>query len=346
MVASACLTLAVIYWLVWYRNRTAWVHLLFSLTAASTTAWTFCELWMLRAETPGKLLAALGWAQVALFFWLVSITWFVKLYLGAGRPWLAWTICGIRAFYLLPFSWRESLNYREITSLRHIQFLGEPVAVLGGVPNPWMLVGQSALLMLLIFVADASVTAWRRGDRRKALMVGGSVEFFLLAGLGMSAAVLWGGIQAPFLFGLLYLGLVAVMGYELSHDLFRASQFVQRASGERSRAARKRGAHEPGRRCRRLWHLDPGPRAKRNLGEREVAGVVWLRAVRAAGLRRHPATAAPRRPRSAPAGSRGGGRGRRMEADSRWNTGVLPDGATRWIASLGRSRSTRPAGRS
>ena len=29
MVASACLTLAVIYFLVWCRNRTAWAHLLF-----------------------------------------------------------------------------------------------------------------------------------------------------------------------------------------------------------------------------------------------------------------------------------------------------------------------------
>ncbi len=37
MIASACLTLAVIYFLVWYRNRAAWAHLFFSVTAASTT---------------------------------------------------------------------------------------------------------------------------------------------------------------------------------------------------------------------------------------------------------------------------------------------------------------------
>ena len=188
MIASACLTLAVIYFLVWYRNRAEWAHLLFSVTAASTTAFTFCELWMMRAETPGELLAAIRWAHVPLFFWLVSITWFVRIYLGAGRLWLAWTISGLRAFsLLLNFLAAQNLNYREITSLRHIQFLGEPVTVFTGVPNPWMLVGQSAVLLLLVFVADAIVTAWRRGDRRKALMVGGSVEFFLLAGLGTSA---------------------------------------------------------------------------------------------------------------------------------------------------------------
>ena len=35
MIASACLTLGAIYVLVWYRNRTAWAHLLFAATAAS-----------------------------------------------------------------------------------------------------------------------------------------------------------------------------------------------------------------------------------------------------------------------------------------------------------------------
>ena len=42
MIASACLTLTAIYWLVWYRDRTAWAHLLFSVTAASTAAFAFC----------------------------------------------------------------------------------------------------------------------------------------------------------------------------------------------------------------------------------------------------------------------------------------------------------------
>ena len=155
----------------------------------------------MRAETPEEILAAMRWAHVPLFFWLVSITWFVRVYLGAGRLWLAWTISGLRAFsLLLNFLIGQNLNYREITSLRHIQFLGEPVTVYTGVPNRWMLIGQSAVLLLLIFVADASVTAWRRGDRRKALMVGGSVEFFLLVGLGTSSVVLWANVQAPIVF--------------------------------------------------------------------------------------------------------------------------------------------------
>lgn len=64
IVASACLTLAAIYFLVWYKNRyknrSAWAHLLFSVTAASTTGIAFCELSMMRAQTPADLVAAMN----------------------------------------------------------------------------------------------------------------------------------------------------------------------------------------------------------------------------------------------------------------------------------------------
>ena len=68
--------------------------------------------------------------------------------------------------------------------------------------------------LLSVRFADASVTAWRRGDRRKALLVGGSIEFFLVAAFAGSLPVLWGDVQAPIVLSLPYMGLVAVMGYE------------------------------------------------------------------------------------------------------------------------------------
>ena len=77
----------------------------------------------------------------------------------------------------------------------------------GGVPNLSTLLGQSAVVLILIFVADASITAWRRGERRQALMVGGQRRVLLLAGLGRAAAVLWGNVQVPIFFSRLYLGL-------------------------------------------------------------------------------------------------------------------------------------------
>ena len=227
MIAAVCVTLAGIYLLVWRRNHSTWANLLFSITALASAGFAFCELSMMRAETPGAFGTALRWGQVCIWLWTVSFVGFMWYYLQAGRAWLAWANCGLRTLTLLPnFLFGQNLNYREITALRHIRFLGESIAVAKGVPNPWMLVGQLSVVSLAIFVGDASVTAWRRGDRRKALMVGGSVVFFLLVGGTESALVFWGRIQAPVTVSLPFMGLVMVMGYELSRDVFRASQLV------------------------------------------------------------------------------------------------------------------------
>ena len=42
-----------------------------------------------------------------------------------------------------------------------------------------------SLLLLLIFVMDATITVWRRGDRRQALIVGGSILLFTTAVMGV-----------------------------------------------------------------------------------------------------------------------------------------------------------------
>jgi two-component system, LuxR family, sensor kinase FixL len=73
----------------------------------------------------------------------VSLVGFVRLYLRAGRLWLAWTVCGLRTLSLvLDFLYTPNLNYREITALRNVSFPGEKVVVAEGIPNPWMLVGN------------------------------------------------------------------------------------------------------------------------------------------------------------------------------------------------------------
>ncbi len=294
MIASACLTLAAIYWLVWYRNRTARAHLFFSLTAAATTALSFFELWTMRAETPAELLTALAWAHVPLFVWLVSVTWFVWFYLGAGRRWLAWTITGVRAVAMLVnLLMGHAPGYRPITSLEHVQFLGESVNTIAGVPNRATPLAQFATLAgprLRRRCQHHRVAARRppQGadggrerrvlpDRRPRHRGGGAV------GQRPGADLLQPVLPGP------------GRGDGLRVEPRRAPRIGtgSRAAGERGRAARERGAHGPGRRCRRLRPLDPRPRAQRHLGEREVARVVWLPAVSGARTRRHPEPPAP-----------------------------------------------------
>ncbi len=238
MVASACLTLAAVHLLVWCMNRTAWANLLFSLTAVATAAFAGCEFWMMRAETPVEFATALRWLHVPAWAIIVALVGFVRFYLRAGRPWLGWTVCALRTFaLLLNFMAVQNLNYRDVTGLRHIAFFGESVSVAEGLANPWMLVGQLSLLLLLVFVADATITAWRRGDRRQALVVGGSIVFWVLVGMVQAALVVTGIVQSPITASLFFLPILVAMGYEISRDALRAAQLTQELRRNEERMA-------------------------------------------------------------------------------------------------------------
>ena len=61
---------------------------------------------------------------------IVSLVGFVRLYLRAGRRWLVWAVWVARTLSLiLNFVCTPNVNYREITALWHIPFLGESVSV-------------------------------------------------------------------------------------------------------------------------------------------------------------------------------------------------------------------------
>lgn len=225
MSASACLTLAAINSLVWCRDRKAWANLFFSLLATGAAAFAFCELAMMRAGTPAEFATVLKWSHVAVWLLILSLVWFLRVFLKAGRLWLAWTICGLRTLALvLNFLVGQNLNYLEITHLRPVRFLGETVQTAEGTPNPWMLVGQLSLVLLFIFAADASIAVWRRGERHRALTVGGTTVIFMLFATAQSVFVFWGLVETPIVATLSFVGLVGVMGYELSSETLNASQ--------------------------------------------------------------------------------------------------------------------------
>jgi hypothetical protein len=225
MVASACLTLAAIHLLIWCQRRTARASLVFSLLSVAVAALAACEFWMMRAETPTQFATALRWFHVPGGVLIVSLVGFVRLHLRAGRPWLGWTICGLRTLsLLLNFLVGQNLNYREVTRLRRVPFLGESVSLAEGVANPWMLVGQLRVVLLAVFAVDAALTVWRRGDRRQALSIGGSIGFLALTGIMQSVLVFWQIVDWPLTASLCFLVVVAAMGYELSRDTLRAAQ--------------------------------------------------------------------------------------------------------------------------
>ena len=225
MNAAACLTLAGIYLLVWCRQRTDWAYFVLACSAIAAAALTGFELVLLEAQSAEDYAVTLRWAQFPVWALVVSVVIFVRLYLRAGRLWLAWSVCGTRTLALiLNFIFIPNLSYRQITSLKQISWWGgESVSVPVGVTNPWILVAQLSLVLLIIFFVDATVTAWRRGHRQRALVVGGALIFFSAIAVGQVVLVVWGFIQIPFLACFSYLGLIAAMrgGHHCNQPLMR-----------------------------------------------------------------------------------------------------------------------------
>jgi two-component system, LuxR family, sensor kinase FixL len=243
MMIAASLMLGVVHLFVWQRERAQYAHLLFFGLAASAAAYGAYELARMQAEMPASFAANARWSHVPLAAFVVAVVGFVRLYFNAGRLWLAYTVVGLRlAALALNFLTGVNVNFREIPALDHLQLWGGAV-VSGpiGIPNPWAIVPQLSNLLLVVFIADASITLWRRGgqvSRRRATFVGGSLAFCIIAAASFAALVVTGVVHAPTILMPGFFVVVLAMGYELVWDLVAAGQLAAqlRASEQRFRA--------------------------------------------------------------------------------------------------------------
>ncbi len=223
MLGAAYLTMAALHATIWAQRRGSWGSLFFSTATAATAAYAACELWMMRAGTPAEYATALRWLHVPAFILIASLVGFIRFYLHAGSAGLGWSVVVLRGVSLLcNFFTGENLNYSLITRLDHVRLLGEDVAVAEGVRNPWMLVGQLSMWLAFVFLADASLSLWRRGQRLLALSIGGSAMFFAAAATLHSAMALGTNRDIPLMNSLYYLPLVVAMGYEIAKNVLRS----------------------------------------------------------------------------------------------------------------------------
>src|SRR6476469_6381528 len=149
MNAGACFVLAAVCFVVWCKQRESWPHLLFSCSAVAAAAVAGFELAMLHANTIGQYEELLRWIHVPVWVLTLSFVAFVRRYLRAGRPWLAWSISGLRTLVLiLNFILTPNINFAAITSIRHLSLWGDEIVSLPvGVPNAWNLLSNVSLLL-------------------------------------------------------------------------------------------------------------------------------------------------------------------------------------------------------
>jgi len=128
---------------------------------------------------------------------------------------------------VINFAFPPNVNFREITGLRHVNFLGDTIAMPEGVESPWTHLGGFSSLLILAFLVDAAMALWRRGgrqDRRRAAVVGGSLTLFIVLAAGLSALINAQVVHLPYLVSLPFMGVIVAMGFELSYDMLRAAQ--------------------------------------------------------------------------------------------------------------------------
>ena len=121
---------------------------------------------------------------------------------------------------------------------------GESIYLPVGVPNPYVIVAQLSNLLLIWFVADASVALWRRGDAsaRRRAAVGGIMFLSLLATAVLAGLLNLGLVRIPTVLSVAFLGVVVTMAYELGWDVIAAARLTTRLrlSDERLRESEQR----------------------------------------------------------------------------------------------------------
>ena len=227
MVAASCLTLSAQHALIGLR-RHARSNLLFALSGVSAAAIAAFELALMRSASVPDYGLLLRWIQVPILFLVASLVLFVRSHFRAGPRWLAAAVIATRAAALLVgFLRTPNLNFVEISALRRVPFLGEDVSVAEGTVSRWTRLGEASSLLLLAFLVSAAVATWRRGERRRAVLVEGSMILFVVAAAGQSALVHAGVVTLPYLVSVAYLGIVAAMSYELSRDVVRSAELAR-----------------------------------------------------------------------------------------------------------------------
>jgi signal transduction histidine kinase len=232
IMATVALTLAGFSWRAWAAERRDLAVLMGAVLGVSTAACVHCELGMMHATTPAEYGEWMRWVHIPAFFALTSQMLFVRSYLGTGKLWLLGTTIAARLFILIAdLAVHPNFNFREISSLRQISFLGEQVSIVGqGMARPWQWVATASMWLIIAFVADAAVQCWQTdalGSRRKALTVGLGLVVPMVITYPLSQLVVFGLLHIPVFISPGILGMLVVIAYELSRDI---------ASSRRARA--------------------------------------------------------------------------------------------------------------
>ena len=216
--------LGLLHLLLWIKNRNNTSYLLSTIMAISAGASAIIELALLHTTAIQTYSELLQLEVTFIYLLLISLVWLVSIQLGSYQRWLAGVIIAIWSVALIVnFVSPGSLVYTKVEEInRSMAFWGEFYNVGFGPANPWNLLANIGVVLIIIYVIINSMKAWQRGEQRRAVRLGGSIVVFMLLAGTHSMLVDNGIISTPYMVSFFYLAIVLAMSYELVSQAIQA----------------------------------------------------------------------------------------------------------------------------
>ena len=225
MVIAACLTLALINLRIALGDVRRAPHVFFFCSALAVAVVSGLELGILKADSVERVNLLLHWSSLPLTLMVIAVTGFVWTFFRAGNPSVALggiVVLGVAQLvnFLSPMPViRQAVALRQVETFGGAKFTS-PVILEG----PWAMLEAVGVILVIAFIVDASVAVWRRGERKRAMIVGGGSVLFFLCSRGHAMLVDKGIVETPYFVSFAFLAVLIAMGHELSDEVFRAAK--------------------------------------------------------------------------------------------------------------------------
>ena len=217
------MTLMVIHLRIWFSSKNGFANLLLSMAALGATFLAVMELLQFSSTSIEQYNLIVKISHIPIFMLIVSITWFVRLYFGTGRKWIAYAITLLWIIGLIiNFSVPGNLTFLQIDGLKPIHTIfGETVLIPYGKVNLWANLVNLASILFVIFVFDATLALAKLGNRKRAYNVGFSIIAFMMVAGIQTPLIDYGVIKSAYMVSMPFVAILIAMNVELTNDLIR-----------------------------------------------------------------------------------------------------------------------------
>ena len=237
VIVGMCLAVALLHMVIFIRRPELKTDLYFALMCLCTAVSVFSEIWVYQAIDLSTFLPAHKMQVAFQGLQWIFLAWFIVFYTGTTRRWLVMTVTGAYALavighIILPYG----ILYSNIDKVYQVTLAwGESITYAGGSANKWRFVADAGWILLIYLAVESCVRLGRRGNRRRALLLGASLFVFLGLAYLQGTLIDLGIVGPPAVLNISFLGLVLVMGTFLTGEVVQASVLSRKVESNERR---------------------------------------------------------------------------------------------------------------